>query len=324
MLLTKKNKIFLEEIQKDLPLVSDPYKKIASKTGLSEKKIINKIKILISKKIIRELSAIFNSKKLGYKSTLVAMHVDPVLINTITKKINDHPGVSHNYLRSNKYNIWFTLTIKNEKKFEDEIKKILKHSIINKYLILPSNKSFKTNVFFKFTNKDNNNYNNTIIDKKIILNDLNIKLINQLQNNNYILSNPWKNISDSLNISEKYLFLNIQKLKDIGALKRISAVIRHQKVGYKSNCMICFNVPENKINKAGKIISNFPEVSHCYQRQTYTDWNYSLYVMIHQHSKKQCNILIENLSNKINCKDYQILYSLKELKKERVKYNLLL
>ena len=117
--LTEIDKILLEVLQKDFPLVFRPFDHFAGVCGISEEEVILRVKKLISEGIIREISAIFNAGRLGYKSTLVALKAPGGLEDNIAGIISRHPGVSHNYFRNYKYNLWFTLTIMEETGFKD-------------------------------------------------------------------------------------------------------------------------------------------------------------------------------------------------------------
>lgn len=319
------DKYLLEELQNDFPLVSKPYKIIAEKLNISEETLIEKTKNLCSEKIIRNISAIINAGKIGFQSTLVAVRVNENQIDNVAQRINTHPGVSHNYLRNHTYNIWFTLTIKKDKDLVKEVGDLLDFSgkeVID-YLILPSVRTFKIGVNFRFSQKKYDHDKNETIDDKgeIELSSTDKEIINKVQDNMDIISEPWKKIASSLNISEGLLFERIQYLKKSGAIRRISATINHRKVGILFNAMCCFKVSEEQIISAGIKISEHPQLTHCYQRKIFPcKWDYPLFAMVHAESENECEIISQSLSQQINCNDYIILFSTKELKKERIKY----
>ena len=328
--LTETDKLILEQIQQDFPLVSRPFKFFGAKINITESQVIERIKYFLSNNIIREIAALFISKQMGYKSTLIAVCAPENTVQTLARKISLHPGVSHNYLRNNKYNIWFTLTIKKEKDFKTELQMIFNNNSIS-YLNLLSLRKFKIRVNFNLT-VDNHSQKLKNINKKETtekdissygFSELNKQIITQLQKNIKPVKEPWKEIADNINISENKLFDVIKALKKQGALKRVSAVLRHRNIGFNFNGMICFNIPEKDIPDAGKKIAEFSEVSHCYQRQTYPDWKYSIFAMVHTRTRKDCEYLINKIADSINCSDYITLYSIKEFKKEKVKYFML-
>src|SRR5882757_7116274 len=89
------DKAILNVAQAEFPLVSKPYAAIAVKVGCDEAEVLKRFAVLKQKNIIRQSSAIFDTRALGYKSTLVAMKFDPAQIDAGAEVINAHPGVSH-------------------------------------------------------------------------------------------------------------------------------------------------------------------------------------------------------------------------------------
>ena len=104
------DKKLLDIVQDGFPLTSEPYREIASLLGVSEQDVIPRLKRLKDEGIIRRIGAIFDSKKLGYCSTLCAMKVPDQRIDEVALIINEYNGVTHNYLRNHEYNVWFTIT----------------------------------------------------------------------------------------------------------------------------------------------------------------------------------------------------------------------
>lgn len=320
--LREDEKWLLEEIQRDIPLVTHPFEYIGDRCGISGQDVIEKLKHFTKQGIIRELSALFNAPGLGYKSTLVAVKSEEHAIDTLAERINRHPGVSHNYLRENQYNIWFTLTVKRDYDFNGELKKLFDGIHPVEYLVLPSLKIFKIGVQLPFTDNKpvQTGHVPTQPKKEVKLSELDKRLVMRLQESLPIVAMPWEKIANALKIDEQTLFHLIRRLKEEGAIKRISAVLRHRRVGFRANGMACFQVPQRSIDTAGRCLARYPEVSHCYQRQTYPEWKYSLYAMVHKKQKEECLSIINEMAQKISCNDFLVLFSEKEFKKARVKY----
>ena len=142
------NQKLLEIIQDNFPVSPEPYKDLAISLGLSEEEVIQRIIKLQDMGIIRRLGAIFDLRKLGYKSTLCAMRVPKNKISTVAKLINAYPGVTHNYLREHKYNMWFTLIAPSTNHIDKICSEIMVLSGIQDLLQLPAKRFFKINVKF--------------------------------------------------------------------------------------------------------------------------------------------------------------------------------
>src|SRR5688500_17598729 len=101
----------LNRIQSNFPLAARPFEVLGQPLGLSEEDTLDRMRALKAGRIVRQISAIFDTKSLGYKSSLVAMRVDPERITEAARIINEHPGVTHNYERNHQYNLWFTIAV---------------------------------------------------------------------------------------------------------------------------------------------------------------------------------------------------------------------
>jgi len=333
MELEHEDRLLLEEVQQDFPLVLQPFEAIGKRCGLSEASAIDRIKILSSSGIIRDIAAILDAEKIGYKSTLVAAIVKPELVESLASRINLHPGVSHNYLRDHKYNMWFTLALHEREDFQREIESLIGQPDVS-YLILPAIRKFKVRVGFRLSGSAGPRSSSHSQDKVQFrdetirdaaaenrpLDELDRKLMVLLQERMKIVPVPWSRVTHVLALSPEELFARIRFLKSIGAIRRISGVLRHRRIGFAANGMACFRVSEDSIEQAGMRAAEYAEVSHCYQRSTYPDWPYSLFAMVHGKEREETDCIVSDIAGSIGCDDYITLYSSKELKKERVKY----
>jgi DNA-binding Lrp family transcriptional regulator len=103
-------------------------------------------------------------------------------------------------------------------------------------------------------------------------------------------------------------------------MRRFAAILRHREAGFIANGMIVWNVPTDSVDEIGNRLATFPEVSHCYRRPVYKDWRFNLFSMIHARSLESAKKIALEISKIIGIDDYQILFSTREFKKERVKY----
>lgn len=138
----------LNRIQKGIPLSEYPFDDLAHDLGLEPDNLIERLQHLKAAGYIRRIGGIFNTSKMGYQSILVAMEVLPDRIAEVTGFVNKYPEITHNYLRNNRLNIWFTLTTKNETERKLILREILAQSGIDNIYEFPALQHFKLNVFF--------------------------------------------------------------------------------------------------------------------------------------------------------------------------------
>jgi DNA-binding Lrp family transcriptional regulator len=122
-------------------------------------------------------------------------------------------------------------------------------------------------------------------------------------------------------VDEAALLEKARELEVAGIMRRFSAVLRHRRVGYTANGMACWVVPQSSVEGVGKLAAELPQVSHCYQRPAYPPrWPYSLFTMIHGRTKEQVEDVVQWIAQEAGLVQYEVLYSTREFKKERVRY----
>ncbi len=149
MQLTAFDKSLLNLLQGNLPVCSRPFARLAEKLGTDEQTVIDRLNELRAQGYLRRIGTFFNSNRLGYNGTLVALKVQPAAMGKVAAEINRYPGVTHNYEREGKYNLWFTLLTPNlatEQKILNEVEDL---SGVDGLLNLKAHKKYKINVQFK-------------------------------------------------------------------------------------------------------------------------------------------------------------------------------
>ncbi|MBW1981538.1 MAG: AsnC family transcriptional regulator [Deltaproteobacteria bacterium] len=143
------DRAILNEIQSDFPIAPRPYAILAQKLGYPEAEIIRRVQRLKDKMIIRRIGANFNSRRLGYTSTLCAAKVPPEKMATFVEVVNSYRGVTHNYRRHHEYNVWFTLIAPSQAELEQLVAEISRKTEVQDILNLPAERIFKIHVDFE-------------------------------------------------------------------------------------------------------------------------------------------------------------------------------
>lgn len=141
------DKQILDIIQSDYPLAHRPYAAIGARVGLTEAETLARVRAMHGRGIIRRIGANFQSRKLGWKSTLCAASVPKGRLEGFVAVVNSYPGVTHNYLRNHRYNVWFTYIGPTWERIEQDIEAISRETGI-KILNLPAERMYKIKVDF--------------------------------------------------------------------------------------------------------------------------------------------------------------------------------
>lgn len=315
--------ILLSTIQKKFPLTARPFAKIADELNSKEETIIKILQEEKDKKIIRQISPIFDTKRLGYTSSLVSFKVKNEDIDIAVKVINAHPGVSHNYEREHPFNIWFTIAVppNSQMGIKKTVEILAKEAKAIDYIVLPTLKLFKIAVRLNM-GKDNRK-KEKVLERKvkdIKLTPLHYRVIKESQNDIPIVKEPFKATINRLNISYDEFFKILNELKDSGVMRRFAGILNHRRAGFNANAMVVWDIDDKKSDEIGKKASAFSAVSHCYLRPKYPNWPYNLFTMIHGRSPEETERVIKELSLEIEHFSRRPLYSTREFKKVRIEY----
>ena len=309
------------------PVVSRPWQALGQEVGASEAEVMQRIARLRELGVVRQISPIFDTRKLGYKSSLVAVRVDPERLEEAAAIVNSHPGVSHNYRRDHHFNMWFTIAVPPEQDLETELKRLTERAGIETVRMLPTLKMYKIAVKLNMEEdetklaKDTQTYVKASEIRPLTERDKH--LIRATQDDLPLAEEPFKVLAEQAGVTEDELFAWFDEMKAMNYLRRVAAILRHQKAGFTDNGMITWKVPEDKVDEAGRIAAGWSTVSHCYRRPIYPDWQYNFFSMVHARSRENAEEIGRQIAAELRplgVTEYVILFSTKEFKKDRVRY----
>ncbi|AIC17243.1 siroheme decarboxylase subunit alpha [Nitrososphaera viennensis] len=323
--LDEMDKKLLNDIQWVFPLADRPYLEIAKNYNISEDEVMQRISGLKGMGLIRQINAIFDTRRLGYKSALIAFAVAPEKLDAVAEKVNEHPGVSHNYERNHEYNMWFTLAVPPDSDMKGELDRMSALDGVVKYRLLPTLKMYKIGVKLDMVNGDAEKPKPTDEVKELNPDRLEIterdkEFVRELQKDLPVVREPFREMAQNLGITTAELFSRAREYEKEGLMRRFAAILRHRDAGFVANGMVVWNVPEDRVDDVGFKLAAFPQVSHCYRRPVYPDWKYNVFSMVHARSLEAAEKMAVEMSGQIGISDYKILFSSREFKKERVKY----
>jgi DNA-binding Lrp family transcriptional regulator len=325
-----RDKRLLNVIQADFPLVSRPFQALGTQMDITGDEVMERVAALKRRRIIRQISAIFDTRSLGYKSSLVAMRVHPDKLDAAAAVVNGHPGVSHNYQRNHAFNLWFTLAVPSTSDLEWTVEHLHAMAGAESTRILPTLRLFKIgmqldmegNTGAERVESRKAGYDETRRPAagRAGLRAVDIAVIRELQEDIPLVPEPYRPMADRLGLSEEGLFEVAAHLSGRGYLRRMAAVLHHREAGFRANAMGVWVVPPGRAEEVGQIMASFKGVSHCYLRPTYPDWPYGIFTMVHGQEAKDCQDIINAISQATGITEYALLYSTREYKKVRVKY----
>jgi DNA-binding Lrp family transcriptional regulator len=328
--LTDVDRELLNAVQWDFPLEPRPFAALGERLGLSELEVRERIGAVKEAGVLRQLSAIFDTRALGYDSSLVAAKIDPERVDEAAARISEHPGVSHNYKRNHAFNLWYTIAVPPGESLDEHLDVLHRESGAIVTRKLPTLRLYKIGVKLDMTGK-------TAADAKVevseherperrphmdapVLSDLEVAAIRAVQEDLPLVEHPFAAYGEQIGASEDQVLELLASFKARKLMRRFAAVMNHRSAGFKANAMGVWAVPEEQLDELGPQMAGFALVSHCYRRPTYPDWPYSVFTMVHGHSARDCEATIAAVRAETGVDDYALLWSVKEYKKTRVRY----
>ena len=321
------DRALLTEVQKQFPVDHRPFELLGKKLGLSEQDCLTRVARLKEVNVIRQLSAIFDTRTLGYQSTLAAMKVDAARVDEAAEVVNQHPGVSHNYKRNDPFNIWFTVAVPPSDSLEQVIHILHTLAKAEETIILPTLRLYKIGVKLDLTGQESSLESpEDIYDEKRRwsdkppLTDEDIRCIRVMQEDLPLLEMPYGVWAEQAERTEEELFAWAKNMEHLGYMRRFAAILHHRNAGFLANAMVVWEVPQEQVDLVGEQMALFREVSHCYRRPVYPNWPYPLFTMIHAATYSACMEVARRIEERVGQFPHKNLFSTKEYKKIRVKY----
>ena len=346
----RSDSILLDRIQSGFPVEEHPFKALGDILGISEDEALNLTGNLIDSGVIRQIGPFFDSRRLGFKSTLAAASVEPRCVEEASRYINSFHEVTHNYLRAHQYNLWFTLIAREDSRIEEILDLVKGRDGVEALYNLPALKMFKIQVDFSITGeaKQRREVNREVIRGEVIsgevirgevirrggicreavlgdrspsgLQEREKNLIRALQNGIPAEKKPFESVATSLGEEQSWVIKKITLWQENGVIRRFGAALRHHRAGFSHNAMVVWSVPADEEDRIGRLFAEGRSVSHCYIRPVFPNFPWNLYTMIHSRTEEGLLQTIELLREKSGIESFLALESIKEYKKTSPQY----
>jgi siroheme decarboxylase len=327
--LDETDKRLMNLLQSSFPLDPEPFALLASEADLDLDDVLARTQRLLDGRIVREITPIFDTRALGYDSMLVAARVDSEHPQRAAAAVNAHPGVSHNYLRTHDFNLWFTIAVPpdSELGMEGTLRALMEEAGAESMRQLPTLTLFKINMNLEMERGTDALAAaveaappRELEPQPYDADD--VATIRALQGPMAAVERPYDEAAAELGISTDDLLDRLRGMVDRKLLRRVAAILYHRRAGFSANGMGVWKVPEAEIMETGRRMASFRGISHCYQRPTYEDWPYSVFTMAHGRSKEECDAILDSIAAECGMgpEDRATLYSSTEYKKIRLHY----
>ena len=303
--MTELEQLLLSVVQDAFPLEERPYLVLAEQLGSDEQSVFAAVENLRQSGIIRRIGGVYDSKALGFISRLCAGNVPESALDAFAAAVNKIPAITHNYVRSHEYNVWFTVIAQSEAEIQKIVDDVCAKTELHNVHILSATEKFKINTVMGGSAAPVIRKNTCVRSKPMAGADR-ARIRIACDDIPHTLT-PFKDWGVSCDELREDLALK--------RMRRFGAVRRHQEAGFAYNAMVCFNAANG-----GDILAQKPYISHCYERPAFEGFPYTLYAMMHAQSTEELDRQIKEAAESIGNPDYVVLHSVRELKKSSFRF----
>ena len=311
----------LTALQRGIPIAASPFAHLAEELGRSEADVLEFVERCRAEGIVRRFGAVFDTRRLGYRSALCAVCVPPDAIDTVAATLTPLRGVTHCYERvafdfaagmpcgSVLPNLWFTLSYPADvfDAMVDEVRSRIAPHVLN---LLPASRRYKVDVIFGSSTRSRDEITTDLSP----VTPADRTVIRALQGDTDVRPDYFAAISSSIGWTEWDLLSRLEMWRRSGRLKRIGLLLAHRQAGWTANGMCCWHVEGDTV-EAGRALAACGEVTHCYERPEVPEFPYNLFAMVHAHAAAEAAAAFARLEAAAGLSGGVMLVSTKEHKK---------
>lgn len=308
----------LSAVQEPLPLCERPFEAMAQTLRCTERELLNEIGRFKADGLIRRYRAQLQYRALGKTAVLAAAAVPAEHIESVAAQVSALAGVSHNYQRGGRLNLWFTLQADSLEQIESTLGGLRREFGIPFYSF-PAETVYKLDVKFDPAGPGENWFTPAAhyplrvgTARPTELTPGEKAVLNAIQCELPIAAKPFEQMLGEVPLSV------LCSLADKGVLGKIAAVLDYPRLGYIANAMFCAAADVDRIDAVGQALSRVPAVTHCYRRRAYPDWPYTLYAMLHADTLDRIAAFVQTFCREHGIADSQLLPTVREFKKSPV------
>lgn len=281
----------LDGFQRDFPLTARPFAEVAAKLGTTEADVLSRLARLSAQGAVARVGGTVRPNTAG-ASTLAAISVPDDRIDSVAAIVGEEEGVNHSYLREHAWNLWFVATAPDADTLAGSLARIGRRTGL-RVLDLRLVRAFNIDLGFPLAGTP------ALLrargcDASVLRPD-DRPILAALSRGLPLVPTPFAGLAADLGLAEEQLHARLQALLDAGIVTRLGIIVRHRAVGWTSNAMVVWNLPEDRLDKAGTALARHPGVTLCYRRLIVPGvWPYALYSMIHARSRAEALAVLDH------------------------------
>lgn len=311
----------LNDFQRDFPLVSRPYARMAEQLRCDEVALLARLTRLRDAGTVSRVGPVFSPRRVG-ASTLAALEAPPDRLEQIARVVSAHPEVNHNYAREHAWNLWFVVTAPDNVILARVLRRIRRDTGCA-VIALPLRVEYHIDLGFDLNGNRRAASPARVAPRRAeVLLPNETALMAQLQHGLPLESRPFASVAGTLDVSEVEVIDTVSDWLARGIVKRFGVVVRHHELGYRANAMCVWDVPDTLVDAIAERLAAAPEVNLCYRRERAAGWPFNLYCMIHGRDRVSVRASLERIAGACGLHAYpsDVLFSTRRFKQTGARY----
>lgn len=295
MTLSRLELTLIDRWQHDFPLVERPFEVVGRSAAIAQEETIRLFIRMRENEVISRIGAVVRPNTAG-ASTLAALQVPADRLDEVAAIVSGQPLVNHNYEREHALNLWFVVAGADPNSVAATIANIERQTGLDA-VNLPLLNSYHIDLGFPLVTGHSRCRAARNHARDCDPSPLDRRILAAIEDGLPLVETPYQTVADWLGLKEADIIARLERLVATGVVKRFGCVVRHDKLGYTSNAMAVWDVPDPMVDRVAETFARHPRVTLCYRRPRRPPaWTYNLFCMVHAKSRNDAYDVIDEIN----------------------------
>jgi len=310
----------INRFQGGFPIAGRPFSSVAARLGSREATLISIIRRLLDDGVLSRFGPLYNAERLGGGLVLAALAVPETDFDRVAARVNAFPEVAHNYRREHRLNQWFVLATERPELIPDTLARI-EAAVGLRVYAFPKQREFYLGLWVELTEQGRVRTRSAAArpyGPAVVPDALDRRILAATEGGLPLTPEPCETVAEQIGCTSAEVSGRLQAMLARGAIRRIGAVPNHYRLGLRGNGMTVWDIPDRRLDWAGRQLGTLDYVSHCYARPRHLpDWPYNLFAMVHGQDRAEVLQKVEKMAALLgpDSLGHQVLFSTAVLKK---------
>jgi len=284
----------IDRWQHGFPLVEKPFEVVGRFAALDQDETIGIFRKMRENEVISRVGAVVRPNTVG-ASTLAAMQVPEERLEQVAALVSREPLVTHNYEREHALNLWFVIAGSGQEAIAATMQRINRQTGLE-VVDLPMFEAYHLGLGFSLGAAPPHrrevanpaDYRPDPRDKAILA---------AIEDGLPLIERPYRAVADTLDLRQSEVIDRLDHMNASGIVTRFGCVVRHEKLGYRSNAMAVWDVPDDRLDGVVESFARHPKVTLCYRRPRHPPlWPYNIFCMVHARSRWDAFAVLDEIN----------------------------